>query len=86
MSNDSSADGNNIILRPQNISMSHKKTKNSLPGKVRHSEFLGSQIRYLVAAGGTEIAIDQSHCAGQDWFTNGTDVHLLVNTSTAVVI
>lgn len=82
----SGAVGTNIILRPQNISMSHKKAKNSLPGKVRHSEFLGSQIRYLVAAGGTEIVIDQSHRAGQDRFTTGADVHLLANTSTAVVL
>ncbi|MDB4249349.1 ABC transporter ATP-binding protein [Amylibacter sp.] len=86
LSEGSSTVGNYIILRPQNISINHKKSKNSLPGKVRHSEFLGSQIRYLVAAGGTEIVIDQSHRAGQDWFANGTDVHLLVNTSTAVVI
>jgi len=86
LSEGSSTDGNYIILRPQNISINHKKSKNSLPGKVRHSEFLGSQIRYIVTAGGTEIVIDQSHRAGQDWFANGTDVHLLVNTSTAVVI
>ena len=86
LSEGSSTVGNYVILRPQNISINHKKSKNSLPGKVRHSEFLGSQIRYLVAAGGTEIVIDQSHRAGQDWFANGTDVHLLVNTSTAVVI
>ena len=86
LSEGSSTVGNYIILRPQNISINHKKSKNSLPGKVRHSEFLGSQIRYIVTAGGTEIVIDQSHRAGQDWFANGTDVHLLVNTSTAVVI
>ena len=82
LSEGSSTVGNYIILRPQNISINHKKSKNSLPGKVRHSEFLGSQIRYIVTAGGTEIVIDQSHRAGQDWFANGTDVHLLVNTST----
>ena len=86
LSEGSSTVGNYIILRPQNISINHKKSKISLPGKVRHSEFLGSQIRYIVTAGGTEIVIDQSHRAGQDWFANGTDVHLLVNTSTAVVI
>jgi iron(III) transport system ATP-binding protein len=86
LSEGSSTVGNYIILRPQNISINHKNSKNSLPGKVRHSEFLGSQIRYIVTAGGTEIVIDQSHRAGQDWFANGTDVHLLVNTSTAVVI
>ena len=86
LSEGSSTVGNYIILRPQNISINHQKSKNSLPGKVRHSEFLGSQIRYIVTAGGTEIVIDQSHRAGQDWFANGTDVHLLVNTSTAVVI
>lgn len=82
----SSAVGSNIILRPQNISMGHKKTKDSIPGKVRHSEFLGSQVRYLVLAGGTEMVVDQSHRTAQVIFETGSDVHLVANTSSAVIL
>ena len=80
------ADGANIVLRPQNIEIRREPGRNALPGKVLHKEFLGSQIRYLVEAGGTEIVVDQSHSAGLDWFEVGTDVHLLANTESAVVL
>ena len=76
----------NLILRPQNISMSTKSGKNTLSGEVLHREFLGSQVRYLVQAGGTEMVVDQSHRAGQVWFKAGASVHLLANTSGAVVL
>ncbi|WP_289040658.1 ABC transporter ATP-binding protein [uncultured Aliiroseovarius sp.] len=79
-------DGQNIVLRPQNIAISRTQASESLPGTVQHSEFLGSQIRYLVSAGGTEIVVDQSHRAGQDWIETGADVHLVANTSSAVVL
>lgn len=82
----SAAAGSNIILRPQNISMSHKAARDSFRGQVRHSEFLGSQVRYLVDAGGAEIVVDQSHSAGQTIFETGSEVHLLANTSSAVVL
>lgn len=82
----STAAGSNIILRPQNISMSHEEAKDSLLGQVRHSEFLGSQVRYLVMAGGTEMVVDQSHRAGQVIYETGSDVHLVANTSSAVVL
>ncbi|MGC9367955.1 MAG: ABC transporter ATP-binding protein [Paracoccaceae bacterium] len=78
--------GTNIVLRPQNISIGRAQVENSLPGEVMHREFLGSQIRYLVQAGGTEIVVDQSHSAGQDWFDPGASVHLVANTSSAVVL
>ncbi len=82
----SAAEGSNIVLRPQNISMSHSQSRDSLAGQVRHSEFLGSQVRYLVTAGGAEIVVDQSHSAGQTIFETGSDVHLLANTNSAVVL
>ncbi len=78
--------GSNIVLRPQNISIQREPGPNALSGKVLHREFLGSQIRYLVAAGGTEIVVDQSHSAGRDWFDTGTQVHLRANTDNAVVL
>ena len=83
---DSVGEGGNIVLRPQNISISRTQASGSLPGKVQHSEFLGSQIRYLVSAGGTEIVVDQSHRAGHDWIETGADVHLVANTQSAVVL
>ena len=80
------AAGSNIVLRPQNISIQREAGANALSGKVLHREFLGSQIRYLVAAGGTEIVVDQSHSAGRDWFETGAEVHLQANTENAVVL
>lgn len=78
--------GTNIVLRPQNISITRQAGANAIEGKILHKEFLGSQIRYLVAAGGTEIVVDQSHSAGIDGFDTGTQVHLMTNTSGAVVL
>lgn len=78
--------GENIVLRPQNISISRTGGNDSLPGTVQHSEFLGSQIRYLVSAGGTEIVVDQSHRAGHDWIETGAEVHLVANTKSAIVL
>lgn len=81
-----SASGQNIVLRPQNITLQRQPAENALAGKVLHREFLGGQIRYLVEAGGSEIVVDQSHSSGQDWFDPGASVHLLANTDSAVVL
>ena len=82
----SGGSGGNIVLRPQNISIQREASVNALKGKVLHREFLGSQIRYLVDAGGAELVVDQSHEGGQDWFETGAEVHLSANTSNAVVL
>lgn len=79
-------EGTNLVLRPQNISMTLAPREGGLRGEVLHREFLGSQIRYLVRAAGTEIVVDQSHSAGRDWFETGAQVHLVVNTASAVVL
>ncbi|GAA6203052.1 ABC transporter ATP-binding protein [Aquicoccus sp. SU-CL01552] len=86
LSGSTPSEGGNIVLRPQNIQISREAGRNALPGKVLHKEFLGSQIRYLVEAGGTEIVVDQSHSSGVDWYEVGADVHLLANTDNAVVL
>lgn len=80
------AAGTHVVLRPQNISMTYEARENALKGRVLHREFLGSQTRYLVKAAGTEIVVDQSHIAGQDWFEPGNDVHLVTNTKSAMVL
>lgn len=83
---DAAQSGSNIVLRPQNISITQTAGANALEGKILHREFLGSQIRYLVAAGGTEIVVDQSHSSGVAGFETGARVHLQANTDGAVVL
>jgi iron(III) transport system ATP-binding protein len=78
--------GTRMLLRPQNITLRREAGANALSGQILHREFLGSQIRYLVQAGGAEIVVDQSHSAGQDWFEPGTAVHLSANTDSAVLL
>lgn len=82
----SGSSGTNIVLRPQNISITRDNIENALPGNVLHREFLGGQMRYLVQAGGTEIVVDQAHTASQEVYETGAPVHLIANTSTAVII
>ena len=73
-------------FRPQNISIQQQSSANALRGKILHREFLGSQVRYLIDAGGAELVVDQTHGGGQEWFGAGSEVHLNANTSNAVVI
>jgi iron(III) transport system ATP-binding protein len=81
------ADGTGaIVLRPQNIAISEKPDANTLSGRILHREFLGSQIRYIVEAAGTEMVVDQGHKAGEAGYEPETDVHLKVNTQSAVWI
>ena len=83
---DTSVNSGSIVLRPQNISIVAKDSANSISGTVMHREFLGSQIRYLVDAAGTEIVIDQSHVSGETWQDIGAEVSLNINSSAAVVL
>ncbi|MVO18449.1 ABC transporter ATP-binding protein [Parasedimentitalea huanghaiensis] len=75
-----------IVLRPQNITISASGNGDTIKGKVLHREFLGSQIRYIVEAAGSEIIVDQSHAVGADWQEIGGNVALQINAQTAVVI
>ena len=77
--------GKNIVLRPQNISIRQQSSANALRGKILHCEFLGSQVRYLIDAGGAELVVDQTH-GGGEWFGTASEVYLSANTSNAVVI
>jgi iron(III) transport system ATP-binding protein len=78
--------GKNIVLRPQNIFIRQQSSANALRGKILHREFLGSQVRYLIDAGGAELVVDQTHGGGREWFDTGSEVYLSANTSNAVVI
>jgi iron(III) transport system ATP-binding protein len=75
-----------IVLRPQNITIVAQANANTISGTIMHREFLGSQIRYLVSAAGTEIVVDQSHVSGEAWQEVGAEVSLNVNSSAAVVL
>ncbi len=75
-----------IILRPQNISLTKDSGARTIAGTVRHREFLGSQMRYLIDAAGIEMVVDESHIAGAHRFKAGSQVNLEINTDTAVVI
>jgi iron(III) transport system ATP-binding protein len=83
---DASVSSGSIVLRPQNISIVARGSADSISGTVMHREFLGSQIRYLVNAAGTEIVIDQSHVSGEIWQDIGAEVSLNINSSAAVVL
>ncbi|MEE9387689.1 MAG: ABC transporter ATP-binding protein [Paracoccaceae bacterium] len=75
-----------IVLRPQNISIEAKNGPRTISGTIKHREFLGSQMRYLIDAAGIEMVVDESHRAGAKWFDAGSRVNLAVNTDAAVVI
>lgn len=75
-----------IVLRPQNIRIEEVAGEGTLLGEILHREFLGSQVRYLVRAAGTDIVVDQTHRAGETWLEPGHGVHLAANTRHAVLI
>lgn len=78
--------GTQLVLRPQNIEIQKTSGKGTLKARVIHREFLGSQIRYLVNAAGTELVVDHSHTPDGVLFENGTNIHLRPNTSGATVL
>lgn len=75
-----------VVLRPQNIAISDRHGPGTIPGRVLHREFLGSQIRYIVAAAGAELVVDQSHHSGNQVVPLDTDVALAVNMDSAVLL
>ncbi len=75
-----------IVLRPQNISISDAPDADTIPGRVLHSEFLGSQIRYIVSAAGSELVVDKSHRQGETTLHTDAEVPLRVNMQSAVVL
>lgn len=75
-----------VVLRPQNNSMGNSYGSNMISGKVLHSEFLGSQIRYIVQAAGAELVVDKSHHSSETAVPTGSDVALQVNMDSAVLL
>lgn len=75
-----------IVLRPQNIAIATAPGPTTIPGKVLHSEFLGSQIRYIFEAAGTELVVDKSHRQGDVTLQTGAEVPLQVNMQNAILL
>lgn len=82
----SSTGAASIVLRPQNIVIAERQDADTIPGRVLHSEFLGSQIRYIVQAAGSELVVDKSHRQGESTLSEGAEVPLRVNMQSAVVL
>lgn len=85
LSSGTSGDGA-LVLRPQNITIAETEGPGTIHGQVRHSEFLGSQIRYIVSAAGSELVVDKSHRQGEVTLPPGQEVLLKVNMNSAVVL
>ncbi len=75
-----------VVLRPQNIAISAAAGPDTIAGRVLHSEFLGSQIRYIVRAAGAELVVDKSHHSSETAVPTGSDVALRVNMDSAVLL
>ncbi|WP_198590380.1 ABC transporter ATP-binding protein [Paracoccus zhejiangensis] len=75
-----------IVLRPQNITISPLCGPDTIIGQVLHSEFLGSQIRYIVQAAGSDLVVDKSHHMSEPPLPTGAEVALQVNMDSAVLL
>ena len=74
-------DNRTAMFRPQDITLqtpggSTSDSEIAISGKVEHSEFLGSLVRYAIDIGGHVISIDDSHTAGHKTFAMGDNVAL----------
>lgn len=81
------ADGRgSLVLRPQDIQIADQPGGDLLEGRVLHREFLGSQVRYIVEAAGSEVVVDQSHRSGEPGHPPGAPVRLRIDASHAAVL
>jgi iron(III) transport system ATP-binding protein len=80
------ADAGRIVLRPQAIMLTGDPEGGAMPGAVRHREFLGSQIRYLVDTPDGQIIVDTLHTVGDAAHAIGARVGLAVNTQGAPLL
>ncbi len=80
------ANARRIVLRPQNITLQGNATEGALRGSVRHREFLGSQIRYLVETADGQIIVDTLHSSGTQPFDEGAVVGLSIDSLSAPLL
>ncbi len=67
------------VFRPQNVHLmtpqaAAESSTVCFTGKVTHSEFLGSLIRYSLDLAGSEILVDEPHQAGQKVLPEGSEI------------
>ena len=79
------ADAGRMVLRPQNIKLDGPGAE-GIPGAVRHREFLGSQIRYLVDTADGQMIVDTLHAAGNPGHAAGSQVTLRIDSRTAPLL
>jgi iron(III) transport system ATP-binding protein len=72
-----------IVFRPQNIRIAQADSTfdescERLHGVVRHTEFLGSIIRYAIDVGGHMVLVDHTHQQGLQPFAAESEVNLYI--------
>lgn len=75
-----------IVLRPQNIALTDQPAEGLIRGRIRHREFLGSQIRYLVETADGTIIVDRLHEPDGLDYPAGSDVSLRVDSRNAPLL
>ncbi len=79
------------VFRPQNVHLMAEGEEPDdatvcLRGRIVHSEFLGSLIRYGVDLAGVEILVDEPHQAGQPVLPEGADVTACLSAGQARIL
>ncbi|MDO9525135.1 MAG: ABC transporter ATP-binding protein [Gemmobacter sp.] len=75
-----------MVLRPQNVALMPPGDQDTIAGTVRHREFLGSQIRYIVDTADGQIIVDTLHGSGIQTYAIGAAVALRVDTRLAPLL
>lgn len=80
-----------IVFRPQNVDVCAQGAGDGsggakLSGRVSHTEFLGSIIRYGVDINGDMVLVDHAHKLGEVTFRVGDSVDLLVDRESILVL
>lgn len=84
--------GNSIVFRPQNVDVfvrnsgSPSDAHATIPGKISHTEFLGSIVRYGVDVDGDTVLVDHAHKIGESVFVVGDHVDLLIDRESILVM
>lgn len=89
--NQGTSSGRSIVFRPQNVDVCAKGqgatvAHAKITGKVDHTEFLGSIIRYGVDVNGDMVLVDHAHKLGEVVFGVGENVDLLIDRDSLLVL
>lgn len=83
--------GRSIVFRPQNVDVQPIGTDagrsgTKLTGKVHHTEFLGSIIRYGVDVSGDMVLVDHAHKLGEHVFGVGDSIDLHIDQDSILLL